>query len=164
MVVMRSRSSQRGGVLLGAALILFGLSLLAAGSMLVLLWQDAGQSIPALTALIQGNPLPVPYATPQNPDDPLQPDFTVSAALAPDHGELEKQLRDPLRAYYATKSERLKKTVVEAASAPPHTARVTITLATPQGEEIITFFFDRTGRDHEGLYPKWEPSMFDNTK
>lgn len=161
---LSTRVSEDGGLLLSTALLIFGLSLLAAGGMLVLLWQDTGQSTSAIVALIKGEPLPEPTAALPNPDDPLQPDFTVSAALTQDQAELEKQLRDPLRLYYATKPERLKKTMVDVADLEPHTTRVTLTLATVHGEEIVTFFYDRTGKERDGAYPKWEPSMFDNKK
>lgn len=150
-------------MLLSVALVVFALSLVAAGGVLFLLWQDTGRSLPSVIALLQGQPVSVPSPAPENPDDPLQPDFIVEPALAGDTSELEKQLRDPLRAYYATKPERLKNTVVEKADGA-HSTRVTLTLATTQGEEIVTFFYDRSGEDRDGAYPKWGPSMFDNTK
>src|SRR5688572_11013941 len=112
---MLTSSSQAGGMLLSVALVIFVLSLVAAGGVLFLLWQDTGHSLPSVLTLLQGQPVSVPSPTPENPDDPLQPDFIVEAALAGDTSELEKQLRDPLRAYYATKPERLKNTVVEKA-------------------------------------------------
>lgn len=154
--------SQRGGIFLSLAVVIFLLSLLAAAAMLFILWQDAGRSTTALLALVRGEtaaPSPTPSTL-----DPLVPSLLLADELINDRADLEKQLWMPLRAYYATRAERLGNITVAPADTPKHTTRVTIQLSTPEDSTEHSFYYDRSGKNRDGSYPKWEPGMLDDTK
>ena len=145
------------------AVIIFVLSTAAASGVLFVLWQDSGRSVTALQQTLQGNPGVRHSTAPTNARDPLQPVLILTDDLTDQREELEKQLRTPLRRYYATKTEQLGDIRVQRADDDKHTASVTLTVTDGATMNEYTFFYDRTGKDREGPYPTWEPSLLDNT-
>lgn len=148
-------------------LLVFILSVLAAGSVAYLLWRDTEG---AVSTIFTGGPTaqtePAASATPPTgpPGNFLVPDFAVDPVLQDDYNELTQQLLIPLRAYYATKQERLGRITVDPAEDTDHTAQVSFELIDAQGPTTHTFFYDRGGTEKTGPYPTWEPSFLDITK
>ncbi|MEX1997952.1 MAG: hypothetical protein WEA04_04770 [Candidatus Andersenbacteria bacterium] len=161
-----SASTQTGSVLVSVATLIFIVAVGACAGVGWLLWHDSGGSWATMnTWLRHGQADPLPVLTPSlPPNDILQPQLTVHPSLVSQTPEFEKKLLAPLRAYYATKTERLGNISVAPADNPTHQTRVTYELMTPDGHQVLTFFYDRAGTDHTGPYPSWEPGLLDNTK
>lgn len=161
----RARQSEQGGILLFLALILFIASTMLAGFALVTLRQDAGSFRVALQSLWLGDTI-FPSPTPELPSESsLEAPLHIAEPLLDDREQFEKQLRAPLRAYYATKPEQLDEITVALPENDQHTAVVTYTLSTPDGAATThTFFYDKSGKKKDGPYPTWEPGLLDNTQ
>ncbi len=155
---------QSGGMVLTVAIIVFLLSLAAAGGALFVLWQDVDQSSMALQQLLRRRPLPTTSPTPTATVDPLIPALILDSGMAGDRAELETQLWMPLRRYFATQPEQLGDIYVTDATADTHTARVTLHVTNNNETTEQFFFYDRSGKDKDGPYPKWVPGMLDDTK
>lgn len=150
--------------MLTMAIIVFLLSLVAAGGALFVLWQDVDHSPVALQKLLLRQPLPTTSPTPTATVDPLVPALVLGNGMASDRAELETQLWMPLRRYFATQPERLGDIEVTDATADKHTARVTLQVTKNNESTEQFFFYDRSGKDKDGPFPKWVPGMLDDTK
>jgi len=146
-----SSSSERGSALLTVAIILFVISLAAAGG--VAAWQ---RWRPPLDE--------TPVTADDAADDDLVALFIVDELLDADTEELRRFLYEPLRQYYATQPERLLTVVVNPSDEEEHTTSVSLTVQPLAGgnEQTQTFFYDRGGEEHDGDFPPWEPSLLDN--
>jgi hypothetical protein len=154
-------TDQRGGLILSLALTVFFLALIAAGFVLWQLWRDGGDWSDFKTLVMTGQ-RPTPAST-TTPADPLLPTVQVDRSLQDQYVELETSLITPLRAYYATKPERLGTITVEPADTEQHTTRVTFELWNGSESTTHRFFYDRTGEERQGPYPAWEPTLLDVT-
>lgn len=152
-----------GGILLVLALTIFILSLIGASGVLYALWRDSDRSVGVLWQLVAGN-RPVSRPTPTVSHDSLAAPLMLTPVLEKERAELEKQLRSPLRAYYATQAEQLLEIAAEPAEDGEHTSHVTLTVRAEGTVRQHTFFFDRTGKEHDGPYPSWEPAMLDTAE
>lgn len=154
---------QSGGLVLTVAIIVFLLSLVAFGGALFVLWQDVDHSPTALQQLLLRRPLPT-NPTPTATVDPLVPALVLGDGVASDRAELETQLWMPLRRYFATQPEQLGDIHVTDATTDTHTARVTLQVTKNNESTEQFFFYDRSGKDKDGPFPKWVPGMLDDTK
>lgn len=142
---MTNASAQRGSILLKASLLIFILCLTAAGAVAWRLRQNAAHSVTPDS--------PHPSLTlPQ--DNVLSPDIEIDIQLAKQQEELQENLIDPLRQYYATQDTRLTHIQVAAVDNETYPIEVTVALANEDlGSEERLFLYDLT---------PWNPSMLDN--
>lgn len=137
---------QAGTILLGVSLIVFICSMAVAA---VIWWQLRGQQLVA--GLTTSSPLPAEQT------DVLSPAVTVDPKLEGERANLQTNLVEPLRNYYATKRERLTTITIEALpedEEKSYRAKVWLNTLSPTGEEQrLSFPYD--------LSP-WNPSMLDN--
>lgn len=159
---MLKHPSEAGSIWISLSLLVLLAAIVAVGGVGWLLWNDADGSPEQLQQLLTSHqlpPAPVETTTP----DPLRPTVIISPALKEDTAQLETKLISPLRAYYATKSERLGTITVDQATSDEHTAQVTFELISGGNATQHTFYYDRQGPDKNGNYPTWEPSLLDKT-
>lgn len=145
---------QRGSILLSVSVIIFLISLTAAG----------GAWYVRQSRQLTDTALPSLAPAPDSLTAVLDPTVTVDRELESERANLHKNLITPLRQYYATKDERL--AAIHVAPLPvededevedtdnTERARVSLRVIPPEGEEqTISFRYDLT---------PWTPSMLDN--
>lgn len=158
MIVQFEKSSQRGSILLTVSLLLFLVSATAAGYVALKTNENLSRAI-APAFLVAATV--APSINPSASTDPLLPPLSLESPLEQKREEMTQQLFEPLRQYYATKTERLKSVSVSVAK-KPHFAEVTYVLSAVSATETHTFFYDlekKTGR-----LPVWNLSLLDNTR
>ena len=137
-------TTSRGSILLGFSLVIFFLSLAAAGSV----WYLKQRPVPA-----DHSPTPA-GTTAANEEHVLNPTVVIDAAVADQRGAIESNLVSRLRQHYATQEDRLTTIAVAAADDEKYPARVTLTIVSPANKErTASFLYDFT---------PWTPSMLDN--
>lgn len=141
---------KRGSISLAVIFILFIFSAALAGYV----WWRLSMRMPQPEASVEPSPLP---------DTVLQPQFTVAAEFTAAVDELTEQLLQPMRAHYATREEYLSAVTVQASPDIEHSSVIRFT--TVSGGSTVTdeFFYDRTGDDRTGPWPRWNLSMLDAT-
>lgn len=145
----------QGSIMMSLAVIIFLLSL---GAAAFITWQLQG--LPWANNLSARALAPVPVASNAIP---LTPGLTIAPELEQYRPQIMSELVDPLRQYYATKTERLGDIAVAVSNVKKYAAKIRIELQTEVGQNTATFYFG-AAKDGAAQFTPWDPSAFDQTK
>lgn len=161
-ILINTPRQQRGSVLLTMAVVLFLGAAAITGWVGWRMVRQTGSWGVAISAW-RGERVPVNESPVAAGPDVLNPEFSVAPGVDVSQVELEKRLLAPMRAYYATRTERLGDITVELAEGK-HSLRVSFELESSGTTTPHVFFYDPVETDNGQEYPMWEPSLLDVTE
>ena len=102
-----------------------------------------------------------PSSTPV-PDLGLEPLVSIDPNVTVPLETIQTRLLAPLRLYYATQPEQLRRVVILPAETDSnHDLRVEISLSSSSVNSNLVFYYDQLGNEAND-FPVWQPSLLDN--